>query len=418
MEESALTLIQTLPDTHLQVFATRLHDWLITDLNQSSEPVPEFTESRAKALLRAANVIDDPTLHSFAKLVERETAISPETAVRLALFDLLTETNLATESETQAIAAATLHSALDAPHTILPWLSLAIAAFAWKSEYPLHQLDPSSPPGEFSPAGQLVKRAAFFLRQQVQRSATDRDKLARKLAYTSATAVPHTPSLEQLNSQESIAPLPPHYRSPIPVRYPEVARDTLQIVPDEPVDIAPPAPRSDPLTIQSEELPGAPPLAAHVTRMPPIRITEDNLQQPRPAPPPRPPAPQPKVVTSPPTSAPTTNFADNVRQIFGRGREPMKTTKLRIVVEEFPDGPGLYGLQIKVSCRGVKSFVAGTTNREGKFLCELPVRIHSGLTYDVDITWPRDLGGETERKSITLNADRTEFTLPFYRKLS
>ncbi len=96
----------------------------------------------------------------------------------------------------------------------------------------------------------------------------------------------------------------------------------------------------------------------------------------------------------------------------------MKATKLRIVVEEFPDGPGLYGLQIKVSCRGVKSFVAGTTNREGKFLCELPVRIHSGLTYDVDITWPRDLGGETERKSITLNADRTEFTLPFYRKFS
>ena len=58
-----------------------------------------------------------------------------------------------------------------------------------------------------------------------------------------------------------------------------------------------------------------------------------------------------------------------------------------------------------------------TTDRDGTFLCELPVRLHTGLTYDVDVTWPRDEGGDTERKSITLNADRTEFTLPFYRKL-
>ncbi|MEZ4645268.1 MAG: hypothetical protein R3E31_21475 [Chloroflexota bacterium] len=407
MEESALTLIQTLPDAHLQVFAARLHAWLVADLNQSSEAVPDFTESRAKALLRAANVVDDPTLHSFAKLVEAETAASNETAVRLALFDLLNETNLASESETQAIAAAATHAETANRQAPFPWLSLSIAAFAWKSEYPLYQLDPASPPGEYSPAGQLVKRAAFFLRQQVQRSATDRDKLARKLAYTEGeTAVSGTPTLEQLNTQEPIAPLPPHYRPPIPVRYPEVARDTLQIAPDEPVAAEPPALRADSLTIETDDLPGE-----HVTRMPPIRITKEQLPPPRPQTTPRVVTPQPTTTTS------TVNFADNVRQIFGRGREPMKTTKLRIVVEEFPDGPGLYGLQIKVSCRGVKSYVAGTTNREGKFLCELPVRIHSGLTYDVDVTWPRDLGGETERKSITLNADRTEFVLPFYRKL-
>jgi len=82
------------------------------------------------------------------------------------------------------------------------------------------------------------------------------------------------------------------------------------------------------------------------------------------------------------------------------------------------DGPGLYGIQVQVHCQGIKAHVAGTTNREGVFLCQLPVRVRSGLTYDVDITWPRDLGGEVERKSVTLNVDRTEFKLPFFRRLS
>jgi hypothetical protein len=74
-------------------------------------------------------------------------------------------------------------------------------------------------------------------------------------------------------------------------------------------------------------------------------------------------------------------------------------------------------LQVRVSSKGLKSFVAGTTNREGAFTCEVPVHRDSGLTYDVDVTWPRDYGSEVERKSITLNSDRTLFTLPFYRTL-
>ncbi|MEJ2750727.1 MAG: hypothetical protein P8183_22895, partial [Anaerolineae bacterium] len=75
-------------------------------------------------------------------------------------------------------------------------------------------------------------------------------------------------------------------------------------------------------------------------------------------------------------------------------------------------------LQVRVMCKGINSHVAGTTGRDGRFLCELPVRAQTGLTYDVDITWPRDMGSEVERKSITLNADRTEFTLPFYQRLN
>ena len=105
-----------------------------------------------------------------------------------------------------------------------------------------------------------------------------------------------------------------------------------------------------------------------------------------------------------------------LRQMF-RGEE-MKNTKLRVIVQQYPDGPGLYGLQVRVSCKGIKSYVAGVTDRTGHFVAELPVRLREGLTYDVDVTWPRDVGGQTERKSITLNADRTEFSLPFYHQLS
>ncbi len=418
MAESALTLMQTLADAHLYPFATRLCDWLVTELNRSNEPVPGFTESRAKALLRAANVIDEPTLHSFARLMDVETAVSGVTAVRLALYDLLNETNLATASEIQAIAAAATHSKTPDQPSPIPWLTLAVAAYAWKSEYPLHQLDPASPPGEFSPAGQVVKRAAFFLRQQVQRSATERDKLGRKLAYVPANA----PNLDQLPAEAPIPPLPPHFRPPIPVRYPEVARETLQITPDEPLP-PPPAQRGDPLTVQPEEVPGS---SASVTRMPPIHISAEQIPPERPdrsqaarvrraA---NPPAP---VSTSAPahsTPPPASGFSDGVRQLFGRGREPMKSTKLRVLVTEYPDGPGIYGLQVKVTCKGVKSFVAGTTNRQGQFLCELPVRLQSGLTYDVDVSWPPELGGKTERKSITLHADRTEFSLPFFSRLN
>lgn len=104
-----------------------------------------------------------------------------------------------------------------------------------------------------------------------------------------------------------------------------------------------------------------------------------------------------------------------IRQMFRS--EEMTTTRLRVLVRDEPDGEGLYGLQVKVTCRGIKSFVAGTTNRDGEFVAELPVRYDEGLTYDVDVTWPRELGGESERKSITLHADRTEFALPFHHRM-
>lgn len=398
-EQATILISNYLDDAHLGVFAHRLTEWLVADLNHSEESAPPFTESRAKALLRATGFVDDPTLHDFTRLVEGVTA------VRLALYDLLDSTELAANGEVQALAAASNAAAIADTPAPISWLALSIAAHAWKSEYPLYQLDPATPPGEYSPAGQVVRRAANFIRQQVQRSATERDKLARKVAHepgaAGATAA-HTPSLDEMRPQPEIAPVPPHFRSPVPVRYPEYARETVRVEPDEP-PTPPAAATNTPLAITEQDIEPPPP---HPITMPPIQITEEQI--------PRAPS---RVRVPPPAAGSSGNLHTAVQQRFG-GKEPMRPVKLRIVVQEYQDGPGVYGLQVRVSCKGVKAFVAGTTNRDGFFLCELPVRSRSGLTYDVDITWPRDFGGETERKSITLNIDRTEFTLPFYHRLT
>ena len=395
-------LLQKLNDVHLPVFAVRLTEWLIADLNKSQESVPDFTESRSKALLRAAAVVDDPTLHDFARLVE-----GGGTAVRLALHDLLNETGLIEDEEVTALAttSAAISSVQGTPlQSPISWLILSIAAHAWKSGYPLYQLDPASPPGEYSPAGQLIKRAATFLRQQIQRSATERDKLGKKLAYNPGDG---TPTLETMPNSQPIAPVPPHFRPPIPVRYPEVSRETLHVNENEQTPNQGNVTRNAPLTITSDDLQ---PANQRPVRMPEIRIRADQVPQRRPSTP-RQPRPQP-------SSSEGGNLGTAVRQRFSRDKEPLRSTKLRVIVQDVQDGPGLYGIQVQVRCKGINAHVAGTTNRDGVFLCELPVRVHSGLTYDVDITWPRDLGGEVERKSVTLNVDRTEFKLPFFRRLS
>ena len=397
---STQPLLKQLDDAHLPVFAVRLTNWLITDLNASTDDsgiAPDFTESRAKALLRAAGVVDDPTLHDFARLVD-----GGGTAVRLALHDLLQETGLVEDEEVTGIATAisNLQSPVSDP---VSWLSLSIAAHAWKSGYPLYQLDPASPPGEYSPAGQLIKRAATFLRQQIQRSATERDKLGKKLAYNPGDG---TPSLETMPNSQPIAPVPPHFRPPIPVRYPEVSRETLQVNENEQTSNQGNVTRNAPLTITSDDIQ---PANQRPVRMPEIRIRADQVPQGRQSRP---------TQSRPQPSSSGENLGTAVRQRFKRDKEPLRSTKLRIIVQDVQDGPGLYGIQVQVRCKGINAHVAGTTNRDGVFLCELPVRVHSGLTYDVDITWPRDLGGEVERKSVTLNVDRTEFKLPFFRRLS
>ncbi len=402
MPDQALTLLTThLPDTHLALFVHRLTQWLLADHNEQ-EDAPAFTESRAKALLRATNVIDDPTLKDFFQRMESETA------VRVALHTLLNETELADNEEVVALAATSGSGDPAVDPTQQTYLALAIAAYAFQRGYPLAQLDPASPPAEFSPAGQIIKRAGYWMRQQIQRSATERDKLAKKLAYAGAPVGASVPTLETMTEQQIAAPVPPHYRPPIPVDYPEVSNETLQIE-SEPVEQAPnvgatAVPVGSPLTITEDDL--VPPPAPPVT-MPPIRITEEQVATTSQR-------IQRQVIE--PAVSNASNFATAVRRQWSNSRERMTTTKLRVIVHEYPDGPAMYGLQVRITCRGVRSHVAGTTNRDGIFVAELPVRVQSGLTYDVQVDWPRDYGGEKERKSITLNADRTQFELPFYLK--
>ena len=400
MQEAAKNLVQTLPDNvHMLQFAERLQNWLVADLNRSEEPVPDFTESRAKALLRAADLLDDPTRHSFDRLMDNEMAL------RITLYDLLQDSELVENEAVAALAATSAVQITSEAQSFDEWLSLIVAAYAWKSGYPLFQLDPASPPETYSPAGQVLKRAAYFVRRQVQRSATVRDKLGRQLAITGPAAIDGARSLEELQSAEAVAPLPPHYRPPIPVNYPEVSDETLQVDEPQSSEQQTGVTRGEPITITSSDLePDVEPPSYRA----PIRVSGTES----------PPPSTTRVVTPDAAVASGSAFSDSVRKKFGRGKQAMKTTKLYVLVQEYPDGPGLYGLQVRVSCKGIKSHVAGTTTREGKFTCELPVPEDTGLTYDIDVSWPRDLGGETERKSITLNADRTRFTLPFFRQVT
>ena len=389
----------------LETFAGRLADWLARDQAGDSasgaESSPALTESRAKALLRASDLIDDATLGDFAGLLEGDAAL------RVTLYDLLQETALYKEDEVRALVS--LPAPDEPPST--KWLALITAAFAWRSGYPVEQLDPASPPNTNTPAGQLLRRAAQFVRRQVQRSATERDKLSRTLSQPPSGA----PMLEELDPDgQPVAPLPPHYRPPVPETYPEMASETLQVEPEEAVE-QPSITVGDPLVISADDVNGERVDTNEVVRMPPITIERDQVSGSSAAPP----SPMPASAVVMPSTTSTTqsrpSLTVSLRQMFGQ--EELTTTKLRVVVQHYPDGPGLYGLQVRVSCKGIKSYVAGTTDREGKFVCELPVRAQSGLTYDVDVTWPREESGETERKSITLHADRTHFLLPFYRRL-
>jgi len=402
MTDQALKQIQAIPARpQLSVFSGRLLEWLNADLNESNEP---FTESRARALLIAANLLDEPTRTSFNQLVESEPA------ARLALYDLLRETGLAEKEDINGLAIAAAQGGVPEKLPVTSWLALAIAAHAFRSDFRLDQLDPASPPDPYSPAGQVLKRAAYFIRQQVQRGATERDKLSRKVAYQPAAG--SAPDLNTLQANESLQPILPYYRPPVPVRYPEYSRDTVKVDPQS-EDAPAPVSRAEPLSISDADL--APPTQPPAVQ-PAIRIDASQLEPPQPAAPQRPPMP-----ASPPAGVtmPGPAVSANTRAVTSsRGKKPASlTTKLRVVIQEYPEGPGLYGLQVRVSSQGAKRFVAGTTNQDGHFLCELPVRLDSGLTYDVDVTWPRDFGGEVERKSITLNADRTLFILPFYRTL-
>jgi hypothetical protein len=368
-----------------------------------------FTDSRARAILVSANLLDGVMLSDFSHLVKSEPN------QRITLCDLLEDSGVATSEQVSSLLAAAQvvgQGSSSGEETLSSsWLALIIGCYAWKIGYPISQLDPSSPPGAYTPAGQVLKRSASFVGRQLQRSATERDRLMQNLSQPSSTV----PSLEDLSpGSEPIAPMPPHFRPPIPERYPEISGETIQVDPNESAQEQA-ITTGSPLVISESEIEADTDSGTEIVRMPTITISQDQLTQDTRTPP----SPMPSsavVVPTDQTSQSRPSLTVALRQMLSH--EKLASTKLNVLVQQFPDGPGLYGLQVRVSCKGVKSYVAGTTDRDGKFICELPVREDSGLTYDVEITWPRDEGGDIERKSITMNADRTHFNLPFYRQLN
>ena len=406
MDNKSAEYVRTLRTDHqLSDFADRLLKWLIEDQEGNGEETGDFSENRARVVLITA-FVDDATLNDFYRLMENEIR------VRIGIYDLLSDSGLAADSGMDPLIAASASQRQESESTEpakTSWLALIVAAYSWKSGYPLYQLDPGAPPEQNTPAGQVLKRAVHLIRRQVTRTATEKDRLSRELNLP-PSAVPTLDSMAP--ATEEIAPLPPHFRPPVPESYPETTPESLNIEPEEIPSVSS-VEIGDPLVISADEFrndvaPGEP------IRMPPISIDSDQIAA-EPAPPPSP-LPPNAVVMPTSTTQSRPGFSMAIRQMFRQ--EEMATVKLRVLVQEYPDGPGLYGLQVRVTSKGIKSYVAGTTDREGRFTCELPVRVHSGLTYDIHVTWPRDVGGDVERKSITLNSDRTLFTIPFYRQIS
>lgn len=364
LNRTAQRMVQSLPDTAaLQAFFTGWH----TQLNKTRSAQP-FSQMTARAILRSAGLLEGDLMSAFQHVVSQEAGL------RLTLYDLLDHHH----------AAPDLRTAADDFGRSFPWESFLLLTFAEKSGYDVQQFDPASPPQPHTPAGIVLHQAVALMRGQISRSATERDRLARHLAFD---GVSQPPIIDNVSSPDNGLPAG---RPAVPVRYPEFNPDVHVTPADLSSGAAVPQPQ----------------------RGAEIKITPDEIAA-RPIPSAR---PTPSSPPAPRRSTTSSGFSRALRDLFRN--ETMKTTRLRVIVQEFPDGPGLYGLQVTVASRSIKSFVAGTTDRQGRFLCELPVRLHSGLTYDIDVSWPADLGGATERKTITINADRTEFNLPFYRRLS
>ncbi|HSH03926.1 MAG TPA: hypothetical protein VLL52_15530 [Anaerolineae bacterium] len=334
---------------------------------------PRLTISRARALLNTHDLLDEPTWHRF------QNGLSQPVFIRLALYDLF---DIAPPPAT--LTPSSTHLAAD------QWLPLILTAHAQLKQYPVDQLDPASPPQLHTPAGQILQRTAHFLRQQINRTATERDKLARRARYLGPpSSPPPSPTTTTISPTPQTRPL-------IPVRYPEYNPE-IRLDEDEPTP--PPITLGTPITITKEELP---PAQRRATPNPSPSSSSSTT---------------PSFTIPPAVKEAGQQFTTAVRALFQR--QPLGTTRLRVIAQESPNGPGYEGLQVQINCQNIKSHVAGVTDAHGRFTCDLPVPENGrGLTYDITLTWPRHTEPQRERKSITLNADNPEFTLPFYRLLT
>ena len=198
MHEAAMNLIRRLQqDWQVDIFASKLTQWLMEEA-QPDGGSKEFTSSRAKALLRSNEQLEESLLRDFNSLVQHPPA------AKVALYELIKETRLVQLPEVEALIPRRSSDGSETTN----WLTLILAAYCRKGNYPLFQLDPSSPPDIYTPAGQAVHRSVNFIRKQVQLSATERDQLVRRLSEAPSGVL----SLDELQVEDqTVAPLPPHF---------------------------------------------------------------------------------------------------------------------------------------------------------------------------------------------------------------
>ncbi|KPK13323.1 MAG: hypothetical protein AMJ56_02275 [Anaerolineae bacterium SG8_19] len=111
-------------------------------------------------------MVDEASLDDFYRLLDNEAG------ERVAFYDLMADTGLSDNEEVMVLTQLPVTEEQES----IPWLSMIVSAYAWRSGYPFYQLDPASLPTSYSPAGQVLKRSGQFIRRQIQRSATERDK--------------------------------------------------------------------------------------------------------------------------------------------------------------------------------------------------------------------------------------------------
>lgn len=363
--------------------------------------------SRIRTVFLAAGLLDDALLREFAQMVTREAGL------RIALDDLFGRFSPPTE-----------HLVLASPEDKVEWLVLVTLACAAQTGYTVENLDPASPPRSNSPAGLMLSQVADYFRVQTRRTATDRDRLVKKLAFDASLAQtgPRTETnpAAQPNSADVRTPAPVTYfehNPPLKLTEADLDLPPQTVITTPPVSVEVSAvrpvaqPARPPAQPSQSTQPTTPTTPTTPQTMPPIRISRESFK------------PLSQKVTEQASTAwrevgaPAVNVvANKMRDLLTT--EATTTTLLRVNVLDRPDGNGIIGVQVTVTCKGLRSHVAGITDRDGRFACELPVREASGLTYDVMVSWPREMGADQEKKSITLSGDRAEFDLPFFHSLS
>ncbi len=409
MDKQVFQLVKRTRDEQLGALVAQVAAYVAQD----SGAMPE---SRARALLLMTSALDEVTVRDFQRVMENTTA------QRVAVAELLDAiADNRRQSETPDFLAAVPHQNT----TLEGWFAPAVTIFALKVGFHVEDLDPSSPPNSFSPAGQVVHQTAAWVRGQVTRQATERDKLARKLAFRPSASQPAAVDSQQPAVRPTIPVRYFEHNDPIEIDRTEASETTLDIPPAPPVAPVPTTPslpagvrRGEPLRLDRSEV------------MPEdeIRIVGETIQVPRPQAPPSRTERAAQWVRETVTTENAHRLVDaaasqidsvveTVRTSTASSGQPTARVRLKVSVMDYPNGHPLPALQVSIRYQGSRREVAGATDHDGQFIVSLPTKEGPGLTYEVTVQWPREFGGKKEMKRVTVHAERAEFDLPFYSRL-